>query len=157
MLFSKRHLLSFFLIAWLLTACSVTFITGYDAVVDNTVTKMKTDYNLHFIRLRRALQDDDPLNQRFENYQDYYDHLEVDLIILQGRSQHLGEKSGLVKKQINGLDSTMRAFEALHRSGMQDRPNDDRRDLLNGINSSFDAVIYLQAELRTAGKIKENP
>lgn len=138
-------------------SCSVTFITGYDAVIDSTVTKMKSDFNLHFIKLRRALQDNDPVNQRFENYQDYYDHMEVDLIILGGRSQHLGERSLLVKKQILILDSTMHAFEAMHHKGMPDRPGDDGRDILNGINTSFDAVIRLQEELRTSGRIKTNP
>ena len=137
-----------------LSACTVTFITGYDQVIDSTLTKMKSDFNLHFIKLGRTIQDGDPTNQKFRNFQDYYDHMEVDLITLEGRARNLSAKSEIVKKQIHNLDSVMHSFEALHKASIPDRPDDDRRDIRNGINSAFDAVIKLQEELKSTGKIK---
>ncbi len=137
-----------------LSSCTVTFITGYDQVIDSTLTKMKRDFNLHFIKLGRTIQDSDPANQKFGTFQDYYDHLEVDLITLEGRARNLSVKSAIVKEQIHNLDSVMHAFEALHKAGIPDRPGDDRHDLRNGINSAFDAVSKLQEELKSTGKIK---
>lgn len=141
-------------LAILLSACTVTFITGYDQVIDTTLTKMKSDFNLHFIKLGRTIQDSDPTNQKFENFQEYYDHMEVDLIMLMGRAKILGGRSSIVKKQVHNLDSVMNAFEEWHKKGIQDRSGDDRRDIRNGINSAFDAVIKLQEELKSTGKIK---
>ena len=142
-----------FALALTLFSCTVTFITGYDQVIDTTLTKMKSDFNLHFIKLGRTLQDNDPLNQKFENFQDYYDHMEVDIITLEGRVKNLGDKSIIVKQEIYNLDSIMHGFETLHRNGLTDRAGDDRRDVRNAINSAFDAAIRLQEELRTTGKI----
>ncbi|NOT75122.1 MAG: hypothetical protein HOP08_09360 [Cyclobacteriaceae bacterium] len=142
-----------FITALVVSACTVTFITGYDQIIDTTLTKMKSDFNLHFIKLSRTIQDSDPVNQKFDNFQDYYDHLEVDLITLNGRSKNLGEKGDIVRKQIQNLDSIMHAFENMHKKGIPDRAGDDRRDIRNSINSSFDAVIRLQEELRSSGKV----
>lgn len=136
----------------LCAACTVTFITGYDQVIDNTLTKMKGDFNLHFIRLGRTLQDTDPANQRIENFQDYYDHMEVDLITLDGRTKGLGTKASIVREQMRALDSAMHSFEQMHKTGFQDRPGDNRSDLRNGINAALDAVIMLQMELKATGK-----
>lgn len=141
-------------LAILLSACTVTFITGYDQVIDTTLTKMKSDFNLHFIKLGRTIQDSDPINQKFENFQEYYDHMEVDLIMLMGRAKNLGGQSSIVKKQVHNLDSVMNAFEEWHKKGIHDRSGDDRLDIRNGINSAFDAVIKLQEELKSTGKIK---
>ena len=81
----------------LLTSCKVTFITGYDQVLDQTLGKMKRDFNLHFIKLGRTIQDTDPRNQDFVNFQDYYDNLEADMITIKSRSQSLDEKAKIVK------------------------------------------------------------
>lgn len=148
---------SFFLIFFsVLFACKVVFISGYDPVIDQTTTKIKRDFNLHFLKLARTIQDNDPGNQRFENFQDYYDNLQVDLIILADRSRTLGPKSGQVKKQIANLDSAFNAFILLHQKGLPDRSGDDRRDIRNALNSSLDAVIKLQEELKTTGEIKSD-
>lgn len=139
----------------LVMACKVTLITGYDQIIDQTATKIKRDFNLHFIKLKRTIQDNDSTNQKFENFQEYYDHMEADLYILQGRSKALGPKATIVKKQLAYLDSVMFGFMNMHKKGFPDRPGDDRRDIRNAVNSSLDAVIKLQEELRTTGKIKE--
>ena len=141
--------------ASLLLACRVTFISGYDPLIDETTTKIKRDFNLHFIKLLRTLQDTDPQNQNFANYLDYYDNLEVDLLVLKDRTRYLDAKSAIVKKQVNNLDSVMHAFISLHKSGMADSQVDDRRDIRLGINSSLDAVIRLQEALKTTGKLNE--
>ncbi|WP_026897426.1 hypothetical protein [Daejeonella oryzae] len=135
------------------TACRVTFISGYDPLIDGTATKIKRDFNLHFIKLQRTLQDTDPENQKFENFLEYYDNLEVDLMVVKDRTQFLESKSTQVKKQVSNLDSAMRVFIKIHKAGMADSQIDDRRDIKNAINSSIDAVIRLQEELRTTGTI----
>jgi hypothetical protein len=147
-----------YMVKWLipilcLAACKVTFITGYDAVIDETATRMKKEFNLHFIKLARTIQDNNPTNQNISNFRDYYDNLEADLIVLRDRGKFLGAKSEIVKKQIVTLDSAMHTFIALHERGMPDRPGDDRRDVRNAINSNFDAVIALQEQLKSKGKI----
>jgi hypothetical protein len=73
---------------------------------------------------------------------------------LHDRAQFLAQKSDIVKKQINNLDSVMHAFVQLHKTSMPDRPGDDRRDVRNAVNSSIDAVIKLQEELKTTGKVQ---
>ncbi len=134
-----------------LAACKVTFITGYDQVLDQTNNKIKKDFNLHFIKLSRTIQDTDPNNQQFEKFQDYYDNLEADLITLKDRTKFLGGKSAIVKTQVNNLDSVFHEFINLHKRGLPDRPGDDRRDIRNGINSSIDAITILQESLKTTG------
>jgi hypothetical protein len=143
-------------VVWLLfAACKVTFITGYDQVLDQTNNKIKKDFNLHFIKLNRTIQDTDPNNQRYEKFQDYYDNLEADLITLKDRTKFLGGKSAIVKKQVNNLDSVFHEFINLHKRGLPDRPGDDRRDIQNGINASIDAITILQESLKTTGKIPQ--
>ena len=149
-----KMLLIFVLLTGLLTACRITLISGYDPVIDETTTKIKKDFNLHFIRMVRTLQDTDPNNQKFENFLDYYDNLEVDLMLLKDRAQYLEIKSTQVKKQINNLDSAMHVFIRLHKNGLADSRIDDRRDIRNALNSNLDAVIRLQEELKTSGTIK---
>ncbi len=151
-----RTTLPVFLIVLLVAACKVVFITGYDQVIDETTTKIKSDFNLHFIKLKRTIQDSDPQNQKFENFQEYYDQLEADLFVLEGRAKSLGAKSTIVKKQIATLDSVMLAFVDMHKTGFTDRPGDDRRDIRNGVNSAIDAVIKLQLELKSTGKIESD-
>lgn len=136
-----------------LLACRVVFISGYDMVIDETSTKIKRDFNLHFIKLSRTLQDNDPKNQRIENFQNYYDNLEVDLLILKDRAMFLESKSTQVKKQILNLDSAFQTFIQLHEKGLPDKVGDDRRDIRNGLNSSINAVIKLQQELKSTGRI----
>ncbi|MEP7262997.1 MAG: hypothetical protein ABI772_00790 [Bacteroidota bacterium] len=141
---------------FLIAGCHITLITGYDPVIDETTTNMKKDFNLHFIKLMRTLQDEDSTNQSFEKFQDYYDNMEVNLIALSDRAKFLDTKSTIVKKQVILLDSTMHVFMNMHRNGLRDSRIDDRRDIKNAINSSFDAVIMLQEELKSSGTIKNN-
>src|SRR5678815_3424165 len=97
------------------SACTVTFITGYDQVIDTMVTKMKGDFNLHFIKLARTIQDSNTSNQAIDNFQDYYDQMNADLITVTGRASNLGEKSKIIKDQIHNLDSILHAFESMHK------------------------------------------
>lgn len=136
-------------------SCRVTFITGYDQVIDETLTKMKRDFNLHWIKLSRTLQDTDPDNQAFTNFIDYYDNLEADLIVLKDRAQFLPPKSDLVKKEITNLDLAFTTLINLHKAGLSDNPDDDRHDIRNSINSALDAVIKLEEELKNSGQISE--
>ena len=125
-------------------ACRVTFISGYDEVIDETLTKMKRDFNLHWIKLSRTLQDDNQTNQAFTNFTEYYDNLEADLIILKDRAQFLPPKSELVKQEIANLDAAFTIFITLHKAGLPDNPDDDRHDMRNSINRALDAVIKLE-------------
>ncbi len=141
------------LLLLLMASCfTVTFISGYDAVLDETLNSMKKDFNLHFIRLSRTIQDNDPHNQDYANFQDYYDHLEADLITIEDRTKFLDGKSTIVKQQVVILDSSFRLFMAIHKKGLPDRVNDDRHDLRDNVNASIDAVIMLQEALKTTGK-----
>lgn len=149
--------IKFLYCSWLLLllfSCKVVFISGYDAVIDETTTQIKKDFNLHFLKLARKIQDTDAANQRFENFIDYYDHLEVNLMLIKDRSSYLEGKSLIVKQQIQNLDSVMNSFVRMHKNGIPDRPDDDRRDIKNAINSSLDAVIKLQEQLKSTGKTK---
>lgn len=134
-----------------LAACRVTFITGYDQILDETITQIKKDFNLHFIKLARTIQDNDPNNQQFTNFQDYYDKLEADLITIGDRTKFLGGKSQIVQQQVRNVDSAFHQFMTMHKNGLPDRPNDDRRDIRNAINSALDAVTILQESLKTTG------
>ncbi len=136
----------------LLTSCKVTFITGYDQVLDQTLGKMKRDFNLHFIKLSRTIQDNDPRNQDFVNFQDYYDNLEVDMITIKSRSQSLDKKASIVNEQIANLDAAFKVFINQHKGGLPDRRSDDRHDMRDAINTSIDAITRLQEALRTTGK-----
>ena len=136
----------------LLSSCKVTFITGYDQVLDQTLGKIKRDFNLHFIKLSRTFQDTDPHNQNFVNFQDYYDNLEADMITIKSRSQSLDEKAKIVKEQITNLDAAFKVFISQHKAGLPDRVGDDRHDMRDAINTSIDAITRLQEALKTTGK-----
>lgn len=136
----------------LLLSCKVTFITGYDQVLDQTLGKMKRDFNLHFIKLSRTIQDTDPHNQDFTNFLDYYDNLEADMITIKSRSQSLDEKAKIVKEQITNLDATFKLFINQHKAGLPDRVSDDRHDMRDAVNTSIDAITRLQEALKTTGK-----
>lgn len=148
----KKYILYVAVILFFFSACKVTFITGYDQVLDQTNNKIKKDFNLHFIKLSRTIQDTDPTNQQFDKFQDYYDNLEADLITLKDRTKYLGGKSAIVKNQVSNLDSVFHEFINLHKRGLPDRPGDDRRDIRNGINASLDAITILQESLKSTGK-----
>ena len=148
---SKFMLLSVFCFI-LLSSCKVTFITGYDQVLDQTLGKIKRDFNLHFIKLSRTFQDTDPHNQNFVNFQDYYDNLEADMITIKSRSQSLDEKAKIVKEQITNLDAAFKVFISQHKAGLPDRVGDDRHDMRDAINTSIDAITRLQEALKTTGK-----
>lgn len=153
--YMKKYFCLVLVSAIFLNSCfTVKFISGYDEVLDVTVTKMKRDFNLHFIRLSRTFQDNDPNNQQFENFQDYYDNLEADLIVVRDRTKNLDGKSTIVKEQVQNLDATFTVFIAMHKKGFADRPKevDDRHSERDAVNSSMDAVIYLQESLKTTGK-----
>lgn len=136
----------------LLLSCKVTFITGYDQVLDQTLGKMKRDFNLHFIILSRTIKDTDPHNQDFVNFQDYYDNLEADIITIKSRSQSLDEKAKIVKEQITNLDAAFKLFINQHKAGLPDRVSDDRHDMRDAVNTSIDAITRLQEALKTTGK-----
>ncbi len=140
------------LIFLLLVACKVTFITGYDPVIDDTATKMKRDFNMMMLKLAREVQDNDPSNQAFSNYQSYYDNLETDLLILRDRSVYTGLKGEIVRKQIKNADSLLTGFMSLHKQGFADRPGDDKRDFRNAVNSALNSISQLQEALKTTGK-----
>ena len=136
----------------LLIACKVTFITGYDPVIDDTATKMKRDFNMMMLKLARDVQDTDPTNQAFANYQGYYDNLETDLLILRDRSVYTGAKGEIVRSQIKNADSLLTGFMVLHKQGFADRPGDDKRDFRNAVNSALNSISQLQEALKSNGK-----
>jgi len=149
----KNRIVVALLMPLLLVACfTVKFITGYDEVLDQTVNRMKTDFNVHFIKLARTIQDSDPNNQKFENFLDYYDHLQADLITIKARTSVLDGKAKIVKDQVEKLDSSFQVFITMHKRGIPDRQGDDHHTDQNAINSSFDAIIILQESLKTTGK-----
>jgi hypothetical protein len=153
----KRN--SWIFICLFAVSCTVTFITGYDQILDETTTKIKRDFNLFWIKFDRTLRDTDSTNQRYVNFLNYYDELEVDLITLKDRANVLPPKSALVRKQVNNLDSLFHLFIDVHKKGIKDiNPAalvaDDKRDYKNAINSSLNAVIRLQQDLKNSGKIK---
>jgi hypothetical protein len=132
-----------------LNSCKVTFIAGYDPTIESTVTKLQRDFNLYFIKFSRTIQDTNPSNQNYVNFQDYYDNMNADLQIIQSRSKYLGKKSDIVKKQIENLRNTLLSIEKFHKeTGFKDNPADDRHDIRDAANSSFEAVIRLQEELK---------
>lgn len=153
-LLNKRHtglkIIQFALLLSLIVgSCKVVFISGYDPIIETTLTELQKDFNLHFIKLSRTFQDDDPNNQNFKNFQGYYDQMNAELIVLKSRVKYLDKKGTIVKKQIVNLDSTLHAFESLHKNpGFKDSAVDDRHDIQDAINSSFEAVIRLQEELK---------
>lgn len=135
-----------------LFACRVTLITGYDPVIDETATKMKYDFNLMMLKLARQVQDNDPNNQAFANYQEYYDMLQTDLLVLRDRAVYTGPKGEIVRQQIQNADSLLSGFMEMHRAGFPDRPGDDKRDFRNAVNSALNAISKLQENLKTTGK-----
>ena len=149
-----RKLLFFIIFTLILFSCKVTFISGYDAVIDETLIKIQRDFNLHWIKLSRNLKDNDPNNQAFENYQDYYDNLETDLIVLNTRVTFLPPKSDLIKSEIVNLDSAFSTFIALHKQGLSDNLIDDRHDIRDNINGTIISITKLEEVLKRSGKLE---
>ena len=146
-LFSYLAMLLIFVIS-----CKVTMISGYDQKLEQTAGKMKTEFNQHFEKLSKTLQDNNPNNQKFENFQAYYNNAEADLLTMKDRAQTLTGKSEIVKSEVNTLDSAFHVFITMHKNGLKDRVGDDRRDLTMGINSTLDAIIVLQQSLKTSAR-----
>lgn len=149
-----RKLLFFIIFTLILFSCKVTFISGYDAVIDETLIKIQRDFNLHWIKLSRNLKDNDPNNQAFENYQDYYDNLETDLVVLNTRVTFLPPKSDLIKSEIVNLESAFSTFIALHKQGLSDNLIDDRHDIRDNINGTIISITKLEEVLKRSGKLK---
>jgi hypothetical protein len=146
----KNSIARILLMLVLFTSCKVTFITGYDEVLDQTLNRMKKEFNVHYIKLSRTLTDTDPHNQDFTNFQDYYDNVQADLITITDRTERLDGKSAIVKQQVQNLDSSFNILINLHKRGLSD--GDSRPDIRDAINSSIDAVIFLQEALKTTGE-----
>lgn len=146
----KKHVLLLLIAGTILFgSCKVTFISGYDPIIETTVTKLQRDFNLYFIKFSRTIQDTDPNNQDYKDFQDYYDNMNADLQILKSRAKFLGKKGSIVKQQIENLEKTLQSIEKFHRdTGFKDNMSDDRHDIKDAANSSFEAVIKLQEELK---------
>ncbi|MBL7684296.1 MAG: hypothetical protein JNK00_13135 [Flavipsychrobacter sp.] len=149
------------IICWLIivcctlaVSCKVTLITGYDTYIDETAMKMKRDFNRHYFRLVRTIQDNDPNNQNISHFIAYYDEMELDIMLLQDRSKYLGKKSTMVQQQIANLAEIMYTFRKVHAAGIKDNTGDDKRDMQNAVNSSLNAITELQMALRINGKSK---
>ena len=136
----------------LFCSCRITLITGYDQVLDQHISRMKKEFNLHFIKLNRTLKDDNPRNQEYVNFQDYYDQLEADLITISSRAKRLDQKGQIVQQQISNLDATLRTFMQWHATGVKDNPADDHHDIRDAVNTSLDAISLLQENLKANGK-----
>lgn len=134
----------------LLQSCKVTFIRGYDPVIDQTATQLQTDFNAHWLKVSRTIQDDDSNNQKFENFQDYYDKLDASLTSLKKRSSFLPPKSKTTQQQVVIVDSAFRQFINIHKNGIPDRKNDDRQSLADGVNFALDGLIKLQEEIKNS-------
>lgn len=147
-----RTALPAFLCTVFLFACRVTFITGYDQILDETIHEMKKDFNLHYLKLKRTIQDSDPNNQNIANFQDYYDNMEVDLMTITDRTKTLDGKAAIVKQQVANLNDVMHKFMEVHKMRTQDRPDDDMTPEKNAVNSAMDAVTILQESLKSTGK-----
>ncbi|OOQ58793.1 hypothetical protein [Mucilaginibacter pedocola] len=156
-----KKLLSFALLLSIacFSNCKVTIITGYDQTLDETVTQMQKDFNLHFIKLQRALlTQDGNHDQAYANFQDYYDHLDANIISVTTRSSFISKKTGTTVKSLAGnLIKALQDFESKHKSAenvFNDRTNDDRHGLQDAINTHFDSLILLEEKLKASGKAK---
>lgn len=147
-------ILTVLLLSILMVSCKVTLITGYDSYIDETTMKMKRDFNKHYFRLVRTLHDTDPDNQHIDNFKDYYDEMEVDILMLQDRSKYLGKKAAIVQQQVENLSQLLHQFQKLHERGLKDNSGDDKKDIQNAVNSSLNAITELQMALKTNGKSK---
>lgn len=135
-----------------MVSCKVTMITGYDTYIDETVMKMKRDFNRHYFQLVRTIQDNDPQNQNIKNFTDYYDEMELDIMLLEDRSKYLGKKASIVRQQVANLSEALHKFQTMHETGIKDNTGDDKRDMLNAVNSALSAITELQMALKTNGK-----
>lgn len=131
------------------TGCKATFIKGYDEQVDKIATEILHDFNLMFIKLQRALKtDDENKDQAYENFQDYYDELKVDILIMQTRTAHNHKKARQVAEQVDNLEKQLLLFEKMHMKGFTDGQKDDKSAEQRAFNSSVNAIIVLQKGLK---------
>lgn len=154
----KFFLPLFFLIVFA-CSCRVVFISGYDAVLDETTVKMKRDFNLFWLKFDRSIRDNNPRNQDYQNFLGDYDQFDVDLIIISDRANMLPAKSQQVKAQVQTIRQLFSALKNTHQKGVKDiAPNDpladDKHDYRNGINSAINAIMLLQQELKTVEQSK---
>ncbi len=134
-------------------SCTVTYITGYDEMIDETTTEMLHDFNMFFIKLQRAIKSKDGgEDQKIAHFQGYYDELEVDLLVLETRAAYMGKKSSQAKGQVEILKQSLHQFKADHTEGFPDDDDDIKTDKRNGINSCFNSIIMLQKQLKDTGK-----
>ena len=138
----------------MLTSCKVVFISGYDIIIDETATKIKRDFNVFFIKLQRTIKTlDNNTDQKFANFQDYYDNMEVDIKILEERAISLPKKSEEVKKEITNIKKLLLDFESTHKlSGFKDSQLDDHHDQLDNINIAINSLLLLEEKIKTTGK-----
>lgn len=150
-------LLYIFLLLFLSASCRIILISGYDAVLDDTTVKMKRDFNLFWLRFDRSIRDNNPRNQDYQNFLDYYDQMDVDLMIIDDRAAILPAKSQQVKSQVQNIRQLFSALKNTHQKGIKDIAAndplaDDKHDYRNGINSALNAIMLLQQELKTVEK-----
>lgn len=138
----------------LLCGCKVTLISGYNQIVAENAVQMQQDFNVHAARLLRAIGTfDNNKDQAFTNFQDYYDHLNADTVLLHGCINQLGQKSKLVSSQLQNLITVLARFEDAHFRGLfTDGPGNVQafQTNVNGINNAFASVIFLQEKLKAA-------
>jgi hypothetical protein len=156
----KSKIILAFISTIFLVSCSVVFISGYDPVIDDTATKLKRDFNVFFKKLSRAINNTDPSDQKFENFQDYYDNMEVDLKTISDRSLNLEKHSDRVKTEVENIQKIMFEFRDRHKNpGFKDLSppiiTDDHHTDFDVINTSINALLKLQEELKTTGKLKK--
>lgn len=149
-----QTLFSIIIACTLAMSCKVTMITGYDTYIDETAMKMKRDFNRHYFQLVRTIQDNDPNNQDIGNFTQYYDEMELDIMLMEDRSKYLGKKSKIVQQQITNLSEALHTFRKIHATGIKDNTGDDKRDMQNAINSAVNAITELQMALKANGKLK---
>jgi hypothetical protein len=103
------------LFLFLTSSCHVMFIGAYDQVTDEGIQKIQVDITTVITSLETNLINDEPAKNDFPGFSDTYNRINGEVESLKIRCNAL-PKYNIVYQQVVALDSSVHAFENLHKS-----------------------------------------
>ncbi len=142
---SRKHWLSIFILAVLITSCHVTLIGAYDQVTDESIQKIQNDVSMIIVRLERNFDNNDAAANKYENFKSDYETIDGEIESLKIRCSALA-KYQLITQQVDLLSQNLKDFEQIQKLGLINKQPVET--IKSTFENSFKAMIVLQNGLK---------
>ena len=145
--FSKRIVIAFAVISFVLTSCHVMFIGAYDAVTDSGIQKIQTDVTTLIIAMEKNVTDGNFSANNYDSLKNTFTIIEGEIKSLQIRAAAL-PKYSIILGQLTTVANTVSNLESLSKTPIKNI------GILQTVQSTFDIQFQQMATLQNALKLQ---